>query len=113
MARSDQTYRKQPTARTEEAREKQMMAYAVDLAEQQLKNGTASSQVLTHYLKLASSKEKVEKEILEEKKKLITAQTEALQSQKRTEEMYKDAITALGIYSGSRSKDDEDDDYDR
>ena len=56
-------------ALTPEARENQLISLAVDLAEQQLRDGTASSQVITHYLKLGSTKEKIEKEILEKQKK--------------------------------------------
>lgn len=83
-----------------EARENQMIALAVDLAEEQLRNGTASSQVITHYLKLGSTKEKIEKEILEKQKELISAKTEALNSQRRMEEMYSDMLSALKEYSG-------------
>ena len=67
-------------ALTPEARENQLISLAVDLAEQQLREGTASSQVITHYLKLGSTKERIEKEILEKQKELISAKTEALQS---------------------------------
>lgn len=87
-------------ASTPEARENQMIGYAVDLAEQQLIDGTASSQVIVHYLKLASSKEKLEREILAEQKKLISAKTEALESAKRVEELYANALAAMKEYSG-------------
>ena len=93
-------------ASTPEARENQLIGYAVDLAEQQLINGTASSQVITHYLKLGSTKEKLEREILEEQKKLITAKTEALESQKRVEELYANALTAMKEYSGKVDEDE-------
>lgn len=88
-------------ARTPEDRENQMIALAVDLAEQQLRDGTASAQVITHYLKLGSTKEKIEKEILEEQKKLIVAKTDALESAKRVEELYSNALEAFKKYSGS------------
>lgn len=87
-------------ALTTEARENQLINMAINLAEKQLREGTASSQVITHYLKLGSSKERVEKEILEKKAKLITAQTEALESAKRVEELYTDALNAMRRYSG-------------
>lgn len=87
-------------ALTLEARENQMISLAVDLAEQQLKDGTASSQVITHFLKLGSTKEKIEKEILEEQKKLICAKTEALAAEKRIEAKYDDAIKAMRKYTG-------------
>ena len=100
-------------ATTIEARENQMIALAVDLAEQQLLDGTASSQVITHYLKLGTTKERIEKEILEKQKELITAKTESLQSAKRTEELYKTALDAMRRYSGqSVVEDDDDDEYD-
>lgn len=95
-------------ARSPEARENQMIALAVDLAEKQLSNGTASSQVITHFLKLGSTKEKIEKEILEEQKELLKAKTEALQSAKRIEELYKNALDAMRSYSGNRGDDYED-----
>lgn len=94
------TTKKMRPALTPEARENQMIALAVDLAEQQLREGTASSQVITHFLKLGSTKERIEKEILEKQKELISAKTEALQSAKRIEELYDDAIKAMRNYSG-------------
>lgn len=89
-------------AATPEARENQMIALAVDLAERQLMEGTASSQVITHYLKLGSTKERIEKEILEKQKQLIEAKTESLQSAKRVEELYTNALLAMKTYSGQR-----------
>lgn len=91
---------------TPEARENQMIALAVDLAEQQLRQGTASSQVITHYLKLGSTKERIEKEILEKQKELISAKTEALQSAKRIEDLYTNALNAMRNYSGQGEPDD-------
>ena len=82
------------------SRERQLTSLAVDLAEKQLMEGTASSQVITHYLKLGSTKERLEKEKLEEENKLLRARTEALQSAKRVEELYSDAIAAMRKYSG-------------
>lgn len=87
-------------ALTPEARENQLVYLATELAEQQLRDGTASSQVITHFLKLGSSKEKIEHEILVKQKELITAKTEALQSSKRIEELYANAISAMKSYSG-------------
>lgn len=94
-------------ALTPEARENQMISLAVDLAERQLEEGTASSQVITHFLKLGSSKERLEREKLEEENKLLRAKTENLQSQKRVEELYAEALTAMRRYSGQgEPKDD-------
>ena len=84
-----------------------MISLAVDLAEKQLREGTASSQVITHYLKLGSTKERIEKEILEKQKELITAKTENLKAAARVEELYKEAISAMRKYSGNGEGDDE------
>ncbi len=97
---SDNKKNKMRPALTPEARENQMIFLATELAEQQLRDGTASSQVITHFLKLGSSKEKLEHDILKEQKKLITAKTEALESSKRIEELYANAITAMREYGG-------------
>ena len=87
-------------ALTPEARENQMIALAVDLAEKQLREGTASSQVITHYLKLATVKEQLEREKLKKETALLTAKTDSLESAQRVEELYKDAIEAFRSYSG-------------
>lgn len=95
-------------ARTPEAQENRMISLAIDLAEKQLMEGTASSQVITHYLKLGSSRERIEKELLEEKKKLAQAKTEALESGKHMEELFEQAMNALKGYRGmDDSEDDE------
>ncbi len=96
----DQPESKSPPVMTPEARENQLISLAIDLAEQQLRNGTASSQVITHYLKLGSSKEKLEKEILQEQKKLVVAKTSAIESQERIDELYAGAIAAMRSYNG-------------
>lgn len=85
---------------TPESRENQLISLAVDLAEQQLRDGTASSQVITHYLKLGSTKERLEKEILEKQRDLIVAKTNSMQSADRMEKLYKNAIDAMRNYSG-------------
>ena len=97
---SDSKKNKMRQALTPEARENTMIFLATELAEQQLRDGTASSQVITHYLKLGSSKEKLERDILKEQKKLITARTEALEASKRIEEVDENAITAMREYGG-------------
>lgn len=83
-----------------DAREGQMISLAVDLAEQQLRDGTASSQVITHFLKLATKRERIEREILEKQKDLIVAKTEQIHDQKRTDEMFREAIDAIRGYQG-------------
>ena len=101
---SDSKKNKMRPALTPEARENQMIFLATELAEQQLRDGTASSQVITHFLKLGSSKEKLEHDILKEQKKLITAKTESLESSKRIEELYANAITAMREYGGHNNE---------
>ena len=84
-ADSAKTTRKIRPALTPEARENQMIALAVDLVEQRLLDGTASSQETTHFLKLGSMKNRLEMEKLQEENRLLKARTEALQSAKRVE----------------------------
>ena len=103
---SSESSRKMRPALSPEARENQLVSLAVDLAEKQLRDGTASSQVITHYLKLGSTKERIEKEILEKQKELIEAKTQSLQSAQRIEELYKNALDAMRSYSGRGSSDD-------
>lgn len=103
---SSESSRKMRPAMTPEARENQLVSLAVDLAEKQLIEGTASSQVITHYLKLGSTKERIEKEILEKQKELIEAKTDSLKSGKRIEELYANALNALRSYSGQSDAED-------
>lgn len=98
---------KMRTALSPEARENQLISLAVDLAEQQLRDGTASSQVITHYLKLGSTKEKIEKEILEKQKELIEAKTKNINSSSEAKELYANALAAFRRYSGTRGEDDD------
>lgn len=99
-------------ALTPENREQQLISLAVDLVEKRLREGTASSQETTHFLKLATTKAKIEKEILEKQRDLIVAKTETLQSQKRSEELFADAIKAFRGYSGQgNTEEGEYDDY--
>ena len=100
---SQSSQRTQRPALSPEARENQLIAKAVDLAEKQLMDGTASSQVITHFLKMGSTKEKLEKEMMAEQKKLLEAKTAALQSQKQVEILYKEALNAMRSYSGNGS----------
>lgn len=93
-------------ALTPEARENQMISLAEQLAEQQLRDGTASSQVITHYLKLGSMREKYEIEKLKGETALQQAKIEALSSAKHIEELYEEAMKAFKLYHGG----DEDED---
>ena len=105
---STNSVRKARPAISPEARENQLISLAVDLAEKQLSEGTASSQVIAHFLKLGSTKERIEKEILESQKELIVAKTEAMKSAKRVEELYSNALNAMKSYSGNRGDDFDD-----
>lgn len=106
---SSATQRKIRPALTPEARENQLISLAVDLAEQQLRDGTASSQVITHYLKLGSTKEKIEKEILEKQKEFIEAKTKNINSSSEAKELYANALAAFRRYSGAGGE--EEDEY--
>lgn len=102
-------------ALTPEARENQLISLAVDLVEQRLRDGTASSQETTHFLKLASRKAKLESERFELENELIRAKTQALRDQADMKALYADAIAAMRRYSGNGGDfEDEDgrDDYD-
>ena len=89
-------------ALTPEARENQLIALAVNEAERQLREGTASSQVITHYLKLGSTKTQLENEKLKNENDLLRAKIEALDSAKHSEELYAKALAAMRDYSGIR-----------
>lgn len=104
-ARTETSNKHYKTATTPEARESQMIALAVDLAEQQLRDGTASAQVITHFLKLGTTRERIEKEILEKQKELITAKTESIHSTKELAELYQEAKRAMMHYSGADDDD--------
>lgn len=92
-----------------DARENQLVSLAIDLAEKQLLEGTASSQVITHYLKLGTTKERLEREKLEKENELLRAKTEALKSAQRVEELYANALKAMRMYSGSEVIEDDSD----
>lgn len=91
--------RRRPAA-TPEARETQMIAFADQLAERQLRDGTASAQVITHFLKLGSSRERLEQEKLALETKLVQAKTDQIEAQQRSEEMFAEAIKAMSMYQG-------------
>ena len=94
-------------ALTPEARENQLISMAVDLAEQQLIDGTASSQVITHYLKLGSMKNKYEMEKLKAENDLLRAKAKSIEDQADMKQIYTDAINAMKRYSGHGDESDE------
>lgn len=87
-------------ATTPEARENQLISAAIDLAEKQIMDGTASAQVITHFLKLGSSRERLEQEMLAQRTELVSAKTDSIHQQERIEELYSNAIDAMRRYSG-------------
>lgn len=97
---SDNGHRRRSPARTPEAREDQLAAAAYDLAEEQISNGSASSQVITHFLKAGSRRERMEQMRMEHEIELMEVKKEQLQGQKRVEELYVSALEAMRSYSG-------------
>lgn len=93
-------------ALTPEARENQMISLAVDLAERQLLDGTASSQVITHFLKLGTTKAQLEKEKLRSENRLLDAKRDAIKSQEDRKEIYEKALKAMRNYSGNGDPDE-------
>ena len=101
--------RRQKPSLDPEVRENQLISYAIDLVEQRLLDGTASSQETTHFLKLATRESMLKNKLLETQAELAIAKKEALQSQKHSEELFEEAIKAFRNYSGQGDPDE----YDR
>lgn len=99
---------RRPQAKTPEVREQQLIAKTYDLAEKQIEEGTASSQVITHFLKLGTEREKLERQKLKQETILLTAKVESMASQARTEEMYGKALKAMRSYAGQDPEDEDD-----
>lgn len=98
--------RKSRPALTPEARENQLIALAVDVAEEQLRNGTASSQVITHFLKLGTTRAELEKEKLVRENELLRAKAKALDSAEEIKVLYADALKAMRNYAGQGDPDE-------
>lgn len=101
---------RRPPATTAEARERQLTAMANDLAERQIRQGTASAAVITHFLKLGSTRERLERQRLENENELLRAKVDQLASAKNVEQLYAEALNAMRAYSGNPV--DEEDAYD-
>ncbi len=101
----DHKVRRERKALTPESREEQMIGLAMDNAEALLLSGNAPAQIITHYLKLGSMKERKEVERLTKEIELMQAKIEALESGKRMEELYAEAIEAMQIYRGNKNDD--------
>lgn len=105
---NDPKKNRRPPATTPEGREHQMVNAAMDLAEKQILNGTASSQVISHFLKLGSTREQLEQERLRNENLLLEAKAEAMAAATRVEELYGKALDAMRAYSGQDPVDDDD-----
>ena len=93
-------------ATTLEGRESQLVSAAIDLAEKQIHEGTASAQVISHFLKLGSSRERLEQARLAKENEMIQAKIDAIASQQDVAEMYDNAMKAMSRYTGQASADD-------
>lgn len=105
MSEKTKKRRRAPAIDPEE-RENQMIAMAVDLAEQKLLDGTATSPIITHYLKLGSMRERLEREKLQQENSLLRAKTKSIESIEKDKELYLKVLDALKVYNGV-----EDDEY--
>lgn len=85
---------------------------AADLAERQMREGTASAQVITHFLKLGSTRERLEQQKMRYETELLQAKKEHMESNARQEELYKRALQAMSEYGGHGGVDFDEDDYD-
>jgi len=101
--------RRRPPATDNEMRENQMIALAIDAAERDLLSPNPSKQIVVHYLKLATVQAQLEREKLRHENQLLIAKTDALESQARTEELYRNAIEAMASYSGGFRQESEPD----
>lgn len=95
------TARTSAPATTPEAREQQLVNLAVGLAEKQLIDGSASAAVITHYLKLATKRESLEREILEKQSKFLEAKASSISQAQDAENLAKEAIEAMKSYRSS------------
>lgn len=100
---------REPPAISVDDRYDQLVSLAVDLAEERLRDKSASNQLIAEIIRYGSVKEKLQREKLSREAEVLRVKAEALESARRTEELYENAIRAIGIYDGSAS---EDDDYD-
>lgn len=99
--------RKRKPATTPEENENECIGLAYDLAKKQLRDGSATSQVITEFIKAGSFKRQIELEKLRRENELLRAKVENLESQKRVEDLYANALEAMKTYSGHGENDDE------
>lgn len=97
---------------TPEAREQELANLAIGLAEQKLRDGTASTPLIVHYLKVASRREELEREKLERENELLTARCKSLEQASEAKELFEEVMSAIREYNGEGSNDDDEyDDY--
>lgn len=89
-------------AMSSEARDAQMSSLAYDLVEQRLRDGTATSQETTYFLKLSSPVATRQQKKLDKEIELLEAKTEAIKAAKRMDEVYMEAIGAFKLYAGEQ-----------
>lgn len=100
--------RKDALALTDDARQQQLIAKAERLAEQKLEDGTASPQIIVHYLRLGTERERRQNELLEVDMELKKAKIDAIHQAAKIEELFNDAVTMFRKYSGTEEETDED-----
>lgn len=113
MKKSDKKVTKKTNFRpalSPEMRETQLISLSMDLAEQKIRDGTASSQLITHFLKLGTTREQLELEKIKQENLLLQARTDAIQSAKHSEELYSEAIRAMRSYGYRPTESVEEDD---
>lgn len=97
---------KRPPATTIQARENQLIAITVNLAEKQIRDGTASSQIITHFLKLGTAREELERDKLRNENELLKARVDAIVATADRDIMYGKAIDAMRLYSGEADEEE-------
>lgn len=100
--------RDEPPSTTFEGREQQLVNLASNLAEKKLRDGTAPSQLIVHYLRLGTTRERLEQERLRQENEMLRAKTEAIESQRHSNEIYEEALRMFRVYSGASDYDDYD-----
>lgn len=109
--KKEEPKRQRQPARTPEQREQQIISAAVDLVEKQIQTGEVSAQVLSHYIKLSTSRNRLEEEKLKNENLLLAARVSQIESEAGRESLYQEAIDAMKIYSGQAEEDEDTYDY--
>lgn len=99
--------RRRRPATTPEGRETQLIADAYNLAERQLIEGSASAQVITHFLKAGSTRDALERRKIEQENLMMSARIEEIASRQRQEELFVEALRAMRSYTGQEPRDDD------